>query len=212
MVRPSLMCGLILVLAPFASAAIIYEPVQYQYRDPVAEAPPFYYGGTRVNVFDAGALQQQRYNMGPTIRGRSSNTTYITTSYASEGRFAFAQNRTGIAGISPVVTYTDLLPAGVNAYPYGFSASDARNEAYANVPLYFRKADLLASGYQTPDGGVIVPAAAPLPGTIEIKPAHGNGPTTQPATAPTTSPILIIPKGLLNKPLKSNPTPVAMAR
>lgn len=211
MLKPALTLGLLLSFGSLAPAAIIYAPVQYQYRDPAMSAPAFYYGGSNPVVFDQAALQQQRYNMGPTIRGTSTNTTYIGTSYATEGRFAYALNRTGIANISPAVTYTDLLPAGVNAYPYGYSPTDARNDAYANAPLYFRKGDLLASGYRTPDGSIVVPAEAPLPGTVEVRPAHA--PTTQPATEPAASqPILIIPKGLLKKKLNSSSTPLASAK
>lgn len=204
MLRTSFAICLLAVLGSTVSAAVIYAPVQYQYRDPYMNAPAFYYGGSDPQVFEAAANRQQRFNMGPSGR-------YITTSYAREGRFAYNLVPSTITNVLPV-TYTDLMAPGINAYPYGFSISDARNAAYANVPLYFRKRDLLASAYRTPDGQVIVPAQAPLPGTIEITPSHG--PTTQPATAPTTtpSPILIIPKGLLKKSLNAPTTPVAVAK
>jgi hypothetical protein len=55
---------------------------------------------------------------------------------------------------------------------------------------------------------LIVPAQAPLPGTIQIKPYHA--PATQPATAPSSQPILIIPKGRLNQRLKSDAAPLAL--
>lgn len=202
MLRSALATGLLVMLGSAASAAVIYAPVQYQYRDPSMNAPAFYYGGSDPAVFDRAAMWQQRFNMGP-------SNHYIGTSYGREGRFAFNGLNSTITNVLPV-TYTDLLPAGINAYPQGFSIADARNAAYASVPLYFRKRDLLESAYRTPDGHLLVPSDAP--GTIEIKPMHA--PTTQPAAAPTTtpSPILIIPKGLLNKPLRSAGTPVAMAK
>jgi hypothetical protein len=204
MLRSALAICLFATLGSAASAAIVYAPVQYEYRDPSMNAPAFYYGGSDPAVFDRALMWQQRFNMGP-------SNHYIGTSYAREGRFAFNGLNSTITNVFPV-TYTDLLPAGINAYPQGFSISDARNAAYANVPLYFRKRDLLASAYRTPDGHLLVPAEAPLPGTIEIKPSHG--PTTQPATAPTTtpSPIMIIPKRLLDKKLNSPATPVAVAK
>jgi hypothetical protein len=203
MLRAALAIFLFMMVGSMASAAIIYAPVQYQYRDPVMSAPTFYYGGSDPLVFEQAVAHQQRFNTGP-------SSHYIGTSYAREGRFGF--NVTNNAMLNTLqVTYSDLLPTGINAYPQGFSISDARNAAYANVPLYFRKRDLLASAYRTADGHVIVPAQAPLPGTIEIKPMHA--PTTQPATSPAEpSPILIIPKRLLNKPLNAGATPVALAR
>lgn len=210
MVRPAFAFSVLLLACSMSSAAIIYAPVQYQYRDSVMSAPAFYYGGDNPQVLEQGEIFQQRYNMGPTIRGRSTNTTYIGTSYATEGRFGFNLAPVGIVNIPPAVTYSDVLPAGVNAYPYGFSAADARNQAYASVPLSFRKGDLLASAIATPDGHLVVPASAPLPGSIEIKPYRA--PTTQPATAPSTEPILIIPKGLLKKHIRSNSATVALAR
>jgi hypothetical protein len=204
MLRSSLAICLLVILGSTVSAAVIYAPVQYQYRDPYMNAPAFYYGGSDPQVFDEAANRQERFNMGPSLH-------YIGTSYAQEGRFAYNLANSTVTNVLPV-TYTDLIAPGINAYPYGFSISDARNAAYANVPLYFRKRDLLASAYRAPDGNVIVPAQAPLPGTIEITPSHG--PTTQPATAPTTTPtpILIIPKRLLKKSLNAPNTPVAVAK
>jgi hypothetical protein len=207
MYRVALAFCLLVIVGSVASAAIVYAPVQYQYRDPSMNAPAFYYGGSDPLVFDYAANRQQRFNVGP-------GNSYITTSYAREGRFAYNVLNDKMLNAFPQ-TYSDLLPAGINGYVRGFSVADARNEAYANVPLYFRKRDLLASAYRAPDGNLIVPSAAPLPGTIEIKPAaHHGAPTTRPATEPTTtpSPILIIPKRLLNKPLNAAPTPVAMAK
>lgn len=192
---------LLMLLGSMASAAIIYAPVQYQYRDPAMNAPTFYYGGSDPLVFDQAAARQQRFNTGPSVH-------YIGTSYAREGRYGYNVTSNAMLNDLPV-TYSDVLPSGINAYPQGVSISDARNAAYANVPLYFRKRDLLASAYRTPDGNVVVPAQSPLPGTIEIKPSHA--PTTQPATGPAEpSPILIIPKRLLNKPLNAGTTPVAL--
>lgn len=206
MVRPAFVLCLLAILSSAASAAVVFEPVQYQYRDPAMSAPAFYYGGSDPAVFQWGANAQQRFNMGP-------GYPYITTSYASEGRFAYNVLNAKVLNAFPH-TYTDLLPTGMNAYVHGFSVSDARNEAYANVPLYFRKRDLLASAMPMPDGHWAVPAQAPLPmGMIDIHPSH-RMPTTQPATAPTTtpSPILIIPKRLLNKPLNAQPATVAVAK
>jgi hypothetical protein len=204
MLRASFAMCLLAILGSTVSAAVVYAPVEYQYRDPYMNAPAFYYGGSDPQYLDEAANRQQRFNMGPSGH-------YIGTSYAREGRFGYNLANSTVTNVFPV-TYTDLKAAGINAYPYGFSISDARNAAYASVPLYFRKRDLIASAYPTPDGNLIVPAQAPLPGTIEITPSHG--PATRPATAPATtpSPILIIPKSLLKKSLNTPTTPVAVAK
>jgi len=202
MLRSVVALVLLVTITSAASAAIIYAPVQYQYRDPVMSAPAFYYGGSDPMVFDQAVVHQQRFNM-------AGSSHYVGISTSREGRFAYNVLNNTMLNSFPT-TYTDLLAPGINAFPHGYSVSDARNAAYGNVPLYFRKRDLIASSYRTPDGHVVVPAEAPVAGSIEIKPAHG--PTTQPATEPTTaSPILIIPKRLLNKPLNAPVTPVAVA-
>lgn len=55
--------------------------------------------------------------------------------------------------------YSDLFPYA-NAAWYGFTPTDARNEAYRNQPRYFRKADLLDHAVEV-DGAVYVPPAPP---------------------------------------------------
>ena len=77
---------------------------------------------------------------------------------------------------------------------FGYNAADARNEAYANSPTYFRKADLLDSAIVMPDGSRIVPqspvvSVAPRPVYIRSRPT-------------TRGQIIIIPKNLLDKKLK----------
>lgn len=59
----------------------------------------------------------------------------------------------------PVRVYSDLLPFR-NARVFGFTIDDARNEAYANAPRYFRKRDLLAGAVNV-DGTIYVPPTAP---------------------------------------------------
>jgi hypothetical protein len=76
---------------------------------------------------------------------------------------------------------------------YGMTADDARNEAMARLPRYFRKSDLLKSATMDHDGTIVVPAM-PAPvceprGTIDIRPYT---PTTAPATR--NAKIWIIPK------------------
>ncbi|HEY0007821.1 MAG TPA: hypothetical protein VGB55_03770 [Tepidisphaeraceae bacterium] len=64
----------------------------------------------------------------------------------------------------PTRIYTDALP-NVNAANYGFTIDDARNEAYAALPRYYRKAD----GVE-PETAVLPSRDNTGKGTIEIKP------------------------------------------
>lgn len=197
-------------MAPLASAQVIFAPVQYQY----GPHPTFYYGGSNPRVFErmaqAGALEY------------------------GNARTGWYEGVSGVGIITPRLTshppfrvFTDAIPY-VNAALYGYTPADARNEANANVPRYFVKADLVDAavpeaivpdaserGYfekQRDRGGVVissrvlvVPANAQPTGTIQILPYHRRpapAPQTQPAAAPTTEPrpLLIFPKKLLEKP------------
>ena len=213
MFRPFHAVCAVALFASTSLAAIVYEPVQYQYRDPKYDAPAFYYGGRNPLVLAYGANLQARYNIAPAtnLTGRItvSTATEAPYGYGAENRGAYNIVNPGLLHMPPVV-YSDYLPPGVNGYPYGFNEEAARNEAYANVPLYFRKTDLMAWAHRAHDGTIVVPAQAPMHGTIQMKPMH-HAPTTQPSSQPTTEPILIIPKGLLDKKLNAAPAPVAAA-
>jgi hypothetical protein len=156
-----------------ASAQVIYEPVQYQY----GTQDPYYYGGDD-----------------PGIHGYAAQLTH-EQSWGRVNGFAFASGNYDTH--REVVTerprvYSDQLPYR-NAFIYGYTPTDARNEAYDRVPRYFVKKDLIAGGVRMPDGAVIVPAhTEPRPDLTEA------APTPKDATRP--APILIIPKSLIDKP------------
>lgn len=205
MVRSGLALGLVLVIGSWACGAIIYEPVQDQYRDHHYDRGVFYYGGHDPIVLHTAREIQERYS-------RSVDPARdILPSFVTEGRFGYNLMHRGLITSPPAFTYVDLLPAGMNAYPYGYSEVDVQNLAAMNVPRYFTKRQLLASAHREGDGNLVVPAQAPLHhGMIQIKPMQ---PTTQPSTTrPQTEPILIIPKRLLNKPLWEKSQPVANAQ
>jgi hypothetical protein len=85
-------------------------------------------------------------------------------------------------------TYSDTIPF-TNAAIYGYGPDDARNEANANIPRYFRKRDLLAGAIREPDGSAVVPAdSVGIPTREVARPARSVGT------------ILIIPKRLLTPP------------
>lgn len=190
------------VLCGVCSAAIIYEPVQYQYRDPMTGRPTFYYGGDNPRTFAAGMRYQRLYNADLNSVADPALHGFVV------GTFADNLMHHGLNGEAPVV-YSDLLPPGMNGFPLGLTIEDARNEAYANVPRYFRKRDLLMTAVRGPSGQVIVPPSIPMHGEIDIHPYHA--PTTQPSGPSAPQPILILPKSLLNPPAAAA-QPTASAR
>jgi len=188
--------ALALILPAMSFAAVIFEPVQYQYRDPVHDRPSFFYGGSDPAMIVAGRVHQIRMDLGANpIRNIGFSETYV-------GSQASDLIHHGVSG-DICVTYSDLLPAGVNAFMLGVTPDDARNEAYAATPRFFHMRDLLQSAIVMPDGNVVVPPQA-MPGTIQVMPMHK---VAAPTTQPTSQPIIIIPKGLLDKKL----TPVAQS-
>jgi hypothetical protein len=105
--------------------------------------------------------------------------------FAKAERTAAARQIRGVADTKPQI-YSDAIPHQPNAAVYGVTAADARNQAYASVPNYFRKGDLV--GHPQADGSVVVPPTAGGE-TVIVRPAAR-------ALAPTTRPgvIIIIPK------------------
>ena len=213
--------ALLFALSSAASAQVIYEPVQYQYRARAADGHEltFYYGGNNPRVFDyadrLACLGQGRTGV-------------------REGQYGVGYLHHGLIGSPPYRVFSDCAPY-VNAAVYGFSPADARNEAYARVPRYFTKAQLLASAAPaaepqyfekaTPDGipangsrVLIAPAQGwPAPHAaagIEVRPyraAPGTRPSTAPAAQPAAEPrpLLIIPKRLLEQPKPADQSVVA---
>ncbi|MGH7177726.1 MAG: hypothetical protein ACREJC_10125 [Tepidisphaeraceae bacterium] len=106
---------------------------------------------------------------------------------------------------------TDVLRVYADALGYqngtcfGFTANDAGNEAYANVPTYFRKGDMVRAAVPSQTGGWVVPAQAQPISSSYYAPRSGSG-------APVKGkPVLIIPKRLLDQKLMP-PRQVAQAR
>lgn len=177
--------ALIAVIVAFASqsfAQVIYEPVRYSYGG----QNKFYYGGSDARII--------RYAEGPRDAagrwGRVHGFDFVSGNIDTHRE----------VNDEPVRVYTDAL-GYQNARIYGFTATDARNEAYANIPRYFRKADLLRAAVEV-DGVWVVPAQAqPIPPGV----THVNGQpmirltpaTTRNASLP--KPLFIIPKKALEQ-------------
>lgn len=182
--KASTAAALCLLLCSGASAQTVYEPVQSQYR--VGDRS-YYYGGSDPRAHDYARRRLACLDTG--------------TRYLREGRFGVGLVRRGLIGEPPQYTVSDCAPY-LNGIVYGYTSVDARNDAYASIPRFFRMADLAAAAVPAGDGvGVVVPAQAP--GTIGIRPSAPRAapPASGPATRPT--PVMIFPK----KALEPRPVP-----
>lgn len=145
--------AVILGIGSVCSAAIVYEPVQYQYQ---CGSESYYYGGRHPHAVAEAVA-------------RSHALRYSDPNYQPH-TFTFSTVRT------PAV-YSDALPS-VNLAVYNYTATDAQNEANASLPRYFRKGDLLAAGKVGADGSLTVPAnAIPVPQPVSAAPT--TRPTAQ---------------------------------
>jgi hypothetical protein len=152
MFKQAIALCLILAGSSIASAAIVYEPVQYQHRGICGEI--YYYGGRNPDVVADARL-------------RAYALRHSDPNHQPAG-FTIRTDRT------PAV-YSDVAPY-MNLSIYGYTSVDAANEANANLPRYFRKGDLLEAGYVDQDGSLIVPAnTQPLPTLPRV------APTTRPS-------------------------------
>jgi len=169
-------CVCLLVFASSASAQIFYEPVEYQYD---AGGTTYYYGGSDPAVHEHA---RRPYSAGGTW-GRMNG-------------YAFASG--DVRGYREVVSeparvYTDSVGL-VNARLLGFTADDARNEAYANASRYFVKRDVPGMIVQK-DGRWSVPPTSTL---VRVFKSSGEEITPRPTSMPR--PLLIIPKDALQAP------------
>lgn len=170
----------VLVLAAPAVAQVIYEPVRHQYGG----QNPYYYGGADPRIHESAAW--------PSAQG---------VKWGRHNGFAFtsANIHTHRAVVTERTrTFTDAL--GIrNAFVFGFTPNDARNEANNSIPLYFRKSEMLRAAQPT-ERGWVVPAQwqryAPS-GQVEIRPWK--------RPAATERPVIVIPKDMLDKKLWEEP-------
>ncbi|HEX8522618.1 MAG TPA: hypothetical protein VF669_10210 [Tepidisphaeraceae bacterium] len=177
---------IICVLSAPAFAQIYYLPVQYQHT---YGNETFYYGGRNPYLHSYGVREAAV----ETIR---SNNGEFNHRYAKH---------------APV--YSDLLPYR-DLTDYGYSASDAANEANWNAPRYFRKIDLLRTAIPQTDGSWVVPASAqPVAEVVIPRPIFS---ATRPVPTTKKGEIIIIPKNLLDRPVKDflprAKPPVALAK
>ena len=154
-----------------AGAQTIFAPVQYQYG---VEQYRYYYGGGDPAVFDRAE--------------RTMAVDQLTDIPHDSRRYTQAYVHLNLIGQLDRV-YSDVIPS-LNARTFGYLQRDAANDAYANAPRYFRKADLVAAAVELPDGSrVIPPAARPVEAARDARSA------TRPASEIKPRAIIIIPKG-----------------
>jgi hypothetical protein len=165
-------------------------PVQYQY---FSGGRAYYYGGSDPYVHArANALS------GEVGFGRTNGYAFVSANIDTHREVVTERTR----------AYTDTIPHW-NGRIFGYTPDDARNAAHQNADLYFRKSDLRALAIPQSDGTwAVPPQPTPGQGTIEIRPYRPAD--AKPVLQPT--PILIIPKRLLDKPLWGPGTPMAEAR
>ena len=142
MLRPIAAAFAVMVVSSsIANAQIIYEPVRYQYGEGNHR---YYYGGNDPLVLEMAERQRCLDEMTDYPYGSDRHTdAYLH--YRLIGRLERV--------------YSDCVPY-VNARVYGYRPVDAANDAYRNVPTYFRKADLMRAAVVMPDGTSVVAAQA----------------------------------------------------
>jgi hypothetical protein len=184
MPRVASFCAVVLVIAGFISAGsaqVIYEPVQYQHS---AGGTPYYYGGAdpRVHAYAAEPCSAAG------TWGRSNGWAFHSGNISTYREVAS----------EPLRAYSDCWGYGLrNAHEVGFTAADAMNEAYANVPRHFVKGELLNAAIRA-DGSWVVPAQAQ---PVLIYKSNGTLIERPPATLPR--PLMILPKDGLERPLRA---------
>jgi hypothetical protein len=186
--------------ASSAFAQILYEPIHYQYSTGNGDEK-FCYGGSDPRIlcyannycpaYHYGGINIHRFDAGASFNQPS-------PMYQRERVFS------------------DCV-RGLDASYFGYTCADARNDAYANAPLYFRKADLINSAIREPDGSLTVPSSGQIY-VAPVRTAPARSPrdlSIRPTTRPTSGQVIIIPKKLLDRPVKDfekHPQPVASAR
>jgi hypothetical protein len=163
---------LLLVVASSARAQVIYAPVQYQYTNGIT----YYYGGNDPSMLDYIERVKCRNGYPSDVSGHHYNSLRHTLGQVGE----------------PVYVFSDCLKYR-NAAVYGYTVDDAKNEAMANLPLYFTKRDLMEAAIPAGDGTLVVPAMGRPMGMV-MSHAASRAAASQPAE-PKPRAIIIIPKG-----------------
>ena len=175
MIRRVAAFAFVLLVSTSAFGQIMYEPVRYQYG---TENNRYLYGGSNPAIHAAA----HAYGY--------CRVTYGMNLHRFDGGNSFGQPSSLYHRERVFSDCTGTWDASW----FGYNAADARNDAYANSPTYFRKADLINNAIVMPDGSRVVPNVRPevyvAPAYVAPRPSVGRGQ------------IIIIPKNLLDRPLK----------
>lgn len=166
----AVVAGLLLMGSSHAGAQTIYAPVQYEYGE---GEDRYYYGGSDPAVFE--------------LAERQACLDRLTDYDYDSDRYTHAYIHRRLIGQLERV-YSDCIPY-VNARVYGYLPVDAANDAYANVPRYFRMGDLDRAAIELPDGSRVVPAQAE-----PIRAELDDEAVDRAVTKPAAKTIIIIPK------------------
>lgn len=186
MIRRFAVLSFVLLASSSAFGQVFYEPVRYQYG---TENNRYLYGGNNPYIHSAAHAYSK------------CRATYGMNLHRFDGGNSFGQP-------SPMYNRERVFSDCTGTWDaswFGYNAADARNDAYANAPTYFRKADLINNAIVMPDGTRVVPNARPdvimkVPAYITPRRRVGGGQ------------IIIIPKNLLDRPVKDfEPQPKKVA-
>ena len=165
--------------APSANAQVVFAPVRFQFD----RQNPFYYAGDDARVFR-----------------RAASPVGGAGRFGRVGGYDFVSGRAGRTDVFRSVAtdrpqlYTDAIP-GYNAFIFGLTVDDVRNEANARVARYYTKADLLAAAIPTGPTTAVVPPTPP-----SLLPPH-------PGPRPIFDRVLVDPN-LLDRPAPGSPVVV----
>jgi hypothetical protein len=172
-------CG---AITTAASAQVFYEPVTYQYR---TGDVTYYYGGHNPRIFDHVANDVARTSYTSVIAGGQQPQHVLDR----------------LRVYSDAIPFTNLADSSYTTYG-SWTAADARNEANNNAARYFRKRDLLRAAVVTEEGTFVVPAHLQASRIETGMPRSLGGAAAGDLPKGT---ILIIPKKLLEPPVKKDP-------
>jgi hypothetical protein len=156
---------------------------------------------------------QYQYGTGSTFYYGGSDRAVIERGTAETKGYCGQRGYTG----TPTLIYCDAAPT-YNARVLGMTVDDARNEAYGNVPRFFRMRDARVNARVEEDGTVVVPAQGRKVErylgmerhTMTIVPSR-KWPATKATTKGTTGPVIVIPKDMMDRPVLKKKELVAMA-
>lgn len=155
-------------VASLLSAQTVYQPLEYEYN---SGGTLYFYSGDN-----------------PAVHAAAAEPMALGAAWGRRNGFAFAAASASVSReveTERIRIFSDAWRYGLqDASIVGMTVADVRNQAYASVPRYFQKAQLLRDA-TTVDGIKVVPARL---GGITIRKSSGAVISTPPR------PVMILPK------------------